>query len=356
MRAIDVQGVTKRFGSTEVLCGVDLSVAVGSITAVLGASGSGKTTLLRLIAGFERIDSGTLRIGAELVDDGRRTVVAQHRGIGYVPQEGALFPHLTVTGNAGFGLSRRERGRVSELLALVGLSELGSRYPHQLSGGQQQRVALARALAVDPAVVLLDEPFGALDASLRSDLRRDVMRILNQTGTTAVLVTHDQDEALALADQVVLLAEGRVRAAAGPRELYRDPPDVATAASIGEVNLLSARASDGVAQCALGSVPIRHGEPIDGPARLLVRPEQLVLRLTPSPDPAPRGTVIEVQYHGHDALARVRLIAPEIPGHERDVESRPLLARIPGALELEAGQEVWIEVSGPARAWPADLC
>jgi iron(III) transport system ATP-binding protein len=353
--AIDLDHVTKRFGSTPVLCGVELSVAVGSLTAVLGASGSGKTTLLRLIAGFEEIDSGTLGIGGQVVDDGRRRAVApQHRGVGYVPQEGALFPHLTVAANVGFGLARRDRATVPELLELVGLASLHRRYPHQLSGGQQQRVALARALAVRPAVVLLDEPFGALDASLRSDLRRDVMRILDQTGTTAVLVTHDQDEALALADQVVLLADGRVRAAARPRELYRDPPDEVAAASIGEVNLLSAHAGDGLARCALGSIPIRPAGPIDGAARLLLRPEQLLLRLHPTAQ-APRGTVVEVQYHGHDALARVRLIDPVSRPPGRDGHGEALLARIPGELELEPGQEVWVEVAGPARAWPVDL-
>jgi iron(III) transport system ATP-binding protein len=350
MSAIELESVAKRFGSTAVLRGVDLSVSIGSITAVLGASGSGKTTLLRLIAGFEPVDGGTLTLNGQLVDDGRRMLSPQHRGIGYVPQEGALFPHLTVTANIAFGLSRGERGKVRDLLELIGLSELARRYPHQLSGGQQQRVALARALAVNPDVVLLDEPFGALDASLRGELRRDVMRILAETGTTAVLVTHDQDEALALADQVVLLADGRVRAAAAPRELYRDPPDEATAISIGEVNILPAHASSGHARCALGSIPISRNGGVDGASRLLLRPEQLLLYRQPV-ERAPRGAVIEVQYHGHDALARVRLRGDEDrgtpPGHAGPI----LLARVPGDLELEPGQEVWIEVTGPGRAW-----
>jgi iron(III) transport system ATP-binding protein len=344
MSTIDLRSASKRFGDTAVLTGVDLSVPSGSITAVLGASGSGKTTLLRLIAGFEQLDAGSLQIGDRILDDGRRAVAPQHRGVGYVPQEGALFPHLTVTGNIAFGLSRANRDKVRELLDLTGLTGLHKRYPHELSGGQQQRVALARALAVSPDVVLLDEPFSALDASLRADLRRDVARILAETRTTTVLVTHDQDEALGLADQIALLADGRVLAAAAPRALYRDPPDAGIAASIGEVNILTAQASGGQARCALGVIAIRSNgsAPLDGPSRVLLRPEQLVVRLSATEQATP-ATVVEVEYQGHDALARLRLTG----GSEQ-----PLLARIPGELELEAGQAVWIDVAGPGRAWP----
>jgi iron(III) transport system ATP-binding protein len=238
--AISLTGVTKRFGDATVLDGLDLEVPAGEITAVLGASGSGKTTLLRLIAGFERVDAGTLRVAGRVVDDGRHVLAARHRGVGYVPQEGALFPHLTVRGNIAFGLRRNAQQSVQKLLALIGLSNLEERYPHELSGGQQQRVALARALAVAPALVLLDEPFGALDASLRGELRKDVARILAETGTTAVLVTHDQDEALALASQIALLADGVVTARAAPRVLYHNPPNPAAAAAIGQANLLPA--------------------------------------------------------------------------------------------------------------------
>jgi iron(III) transport system ATP-binding protein len=344
MSAIELRGAAKRFGDTAVLTDVDLAVPVGSITAVLGASGSGKTTLLRLIAGFEKLDHGTLKIGDQLVDDARRSVSPQHRGVGYVPQEGALFPHLTVTANIAFGVSRSERARVAELLELIGLSGLAKRYPHQLSGGQQQRVAVARALAVRPGVVLLDEPFSALDASLRTELRRDVARLLTETGTTTVLVTHDQDEALALADQVALLADGRVIASAPPRELYRDPPDASTAASIGEVNILPAHTHAAQAQCALGLIPLRadESESVDGPSRLLLRPEQLILALRSS-GRATRGAVVELQYHGHDALALVQL---------SDHAEQVLLVRVSGDLELVPGQEVWVEVVGPGRAWP----
>ena len=343
MSAIELRAAAKSFDTTAVLSGVDLTVPVGSITAVLGASGSGKTTLLRLIAGFEQLDSGSISIGNRTVDDGTRTVSPQHRGVGYVPQEGALFPHLTVIGNIAFGLSRRDRAKAEHLLELTDLRDLAKRYPHQLSGGQQQRVALARALAIGPHVVLLDEPFSALDASLRGDLRRDVARILRETKTTAILVTHDQDEALALADQIALLADGRVRAAAAPRALYRDPPDVGTATAIGEANLLPAETSAGLAHCALGSIPIgRNGATSsDGPARLLIRPEQLVLHRE-AVERTARAIVVELQYHGHDALARLRLTGE--PDHA-------LVARVPGELDLSPGDEVWIEVVGAGRVW-----
>jgi iron(III) transport system ATP-binding protein len=341
--AISLSGVTKRFGETMVLDGLDLEVPTGQITAVLGASGSGKTTLLRLIAGFERIDAGTLRVAGRIVDDGRHVLAARHRGVGYVPQEGALFPHLTIRANIAFGLRRSAQQSVRELLALIGLSELEKRYPHELSGGQQQRVALARALAVAPALVLLDEPFAALDASLRGELRKDVARILAETGTTAVLVTHDQDEALALASQIALLADGVVTARAAPRALYHDPPNPAAAASIGQANLLAGEITGTQARCVLGVVTVANGHrpAVTGRARLMLRPEQLRVHLSQRESLAV-ATVIEVRYHGHDALAELRLDA---------AVDTCLLAHIPGALELAPGQTVWVEVIGAARAW-----
>ncbi|MFZ1993319.1 MAG: ABC transporter ATP-binding protein, partial [Solirubrobacteraceae bacterium] len=345
MSAIELRDTSKAFGATRVLEHVQLEVPERAITAVLGASGSGKTTLLRLIAGFEGLDSGTLTIGGRLVDDGSRSVPPQHRGVGYVPQEGALFPHLTVRGNIAFGLPRNERARVGELLDLVGLRQLDERYPHQLSGGQQQRVALARALAIGPSVLLLDEPFSALDASLRSELRRDVARILSQTATTTVLVTHDQGEALAMADQIALLAGGTVIAADAPRRLYQDPPDLAAAASIGEFNLLAAQARGETAHTVLGEVAILGAEPasVEGRCQVMLRPEQLQIKLVAG-RAGTAARVLEVQYLGHDALARLRV---------NDASAPVLLARIPGELRLDPGQAVWIEVTSAGRAWPA---
>lgn len=343
MSAIELRGVSRRYGATPVLEELDLVVTEGSMTAVLGPSGSGKTTLLRLIAGFDRADSGSVTIGGRVVDDGRTFVSPQHRGIGYVPQEGALFPHLTVAGNIGFGVHRRNRGRVRELVELVGLTGLERRYPHQLSGGQQQRAALARALAIAPKVVLLDEPFSSLDASLRTGVRRDVLRILSETGTTAVLVTHDQDEALAMSDQIAVLRHGRVAAAADPRALYFDPPDLIAAASLGEANVLAAKAATGVARCVLGAVRLEETV-VDGPGLLLLRPEQLVLHAERTGE-AMGATVVELQYHGHDAL--VSLI---VDGEG----ATPLLARVPGEFVVALGAHVFVEVRGLGRMWPTE--
>ncbi|HTB49518.1 MAG TPA: ABC transporter ATP-binding protein [Solirubrobacteraceae bacterium] len=343
MSAIALNGVCKRFGATQVLTDVDLTVTAGSITAVLGASGSGKTTMLRLIAGFEQLDAGTITIAGRLVDDGHRSVRPQQRGVGYVPQDGALFPHLTVIGNIGFGLARGDRAVASELLELVGLDGLERRYPHQLSGGQQQRVALARALAIAPSVVLLDEPFSSLDASLRAELGRDVARILNGAATTTVLVTHDQDEALALADQIAVLQDGRIVARDAPRALYRNPSDLLAATSIGEANILAAETHNDHAHCALGCVPLQANgrRELDGAVHLLLRPEQLTLCLQAT-DGATRATVLGLRYHGHDGLAHVVLDHPD---------RETVLARVPGELVLEQGQDVWVQASGPGRAW-----
>src|SRR5581483_7713064 len=210
MASVEVEGLVKGYARQPVLTGLSVTVREGSFTAILGGSGSGKTTLLRVIAGFERVDAGVVRIGGQVVDDGRTRVPPQRRRIGYVPQDGALFPHLTVLGNVTFGLRREQRGdgRVERTLEMVGIQSLGQRYPHQLSGGQQQRVALARALVIEPAVVLLDEPFSSLDASLRASVRSEVRDVLREACTTTILVTHDQDEALSLADHVAVLRDG----------------------------------------------------------------------------------------------------------------------------------------------------
>ena len=341
---VRVAGIYKRFSSQPVLQGIDLDVPAGSFTAILGPSGSGKTTLLRLIAGFDRVDSGTVTVGGQVMDDGHRFVRPQRRGVGYVPQEGALFPHMNVADNVAFGVPRGQRAATGELIQLVGLAGLEHRYPHQLSGGQQQRVALARALAIRPKVVLLDEPFSSLDASMREGVRRDVARILTEAGTTTILVTHDQDEALGLADQIALLRDGLMVAVADPRTLYVEPPDLTAAALIGDGNVLSAEVHGRKALCALGTVEVADPGTLDGPARLLLRPEQLALHREPGAGTV-AATVVETSYHGHDALVQIAVDAPDHPTFS---------ARIPGDLVPAPGRLVWVEVRGTARAWPTD--
>ncbi len=344
MTDLTVEDLTKSFGATPVLTGVDLHVPSGSLTALLGSSGCGKTTLLRLIAGFDVPDSGRVLIGDRVVAGGGRSVAARRRGIGYVPQEGGLFPHLTVAGNVAFGLPRRQRrdaGRIRELLTLVGLDpELADRSPHQLSGGQQQRAALARALAPEPSLVLLDEPFSSLDAALREETRRAVVGALAATGATAVLVTHDQAEALSTADQVAVLRAGRLVQLTDPRTLYRRPSDLDIATFVGEAVVLDADVHGGRARCALGELSVDPSTP-DGPASVLLRPEQL--RLCAAADGGPVVRVRSVDFYGHDS--RVWLQLPS---------GATVCARLEGNDLPVPGDDVAVSVRGTALAFPVD--
>ena len=346
MRDLTVRGVEKSFAGQHVLRGVELVVPHGSFTAILGASGSGKTTLLRVVAGFERPDAGEVRLGDEVVDDsGHRFVASEHRRIGYVPQEGALFPHLSVGRNVGFGLARRgnRRERIDELLELVGLSGYRRRYPHQLSGGQQQRVALARALAIEPEIVLLDEPFSSLDAALRASVRNDVLAVLQRAGTTSILVTHDQDEALSMADQVAVLRHGVIAQLDTPSGLYGVPGDAELARFLGESNLLEGDVRDGVATTSLGPLGVGSWTGTgEGRARVLVRPEQIELG---EPGGPMNGTVASYEYYGHDAVVRVR---PEVDGLP------DLVVRVTGGSPMAPGTKVGLSVRGWVVAWPLD--
>ncbi len=332
--ALSLRGVSKSFGAATVLRGVDLDVPVGSLTAVLGPSGCGKTTLLRLVAGFADPDAGTIRLGERPVVDEGRSVPARLRGIGYVPQEGALFPHLSVADNIMFGLPRGQRRgpRLSTLLDLVGLpGTAAERYPHELSGGQQQRAALARALAPEPSLVLLDEPFSALDAGLREETGRAVAAVLRTSGATAVLVTHDQGQALSLADRVAVLRDGVLVQVDEPDVLYRRPADPQVASFVGGAVLLAGVADGSVVSCALGEVAVL--EPCrPGPVQVLVRPEQVVLG-----ERGAQARVVEVSYYGHDAAVRLALL-PDGP---------EVLARVSGFVLPEVGARVGLSVRGP---------
>jgi iron(III) transport system ATP-binding protein len=347
--AIECKGISKSFGSSPVLQGLDLEVPEGAVATVLGESGSGKTTLLRMIAGFDRPDAGTIVVDGQAVDSASRFVPPERRRIGYVAQEGNLFPHLTVARNIAFGLSRRERGtgRVMELLDLVGLGDLGKRYPHQLSGGQQQRVALARALAPRPDVVLLDEPFSSLDAGLRASLRFDVMRILRQQRATTVLVTHDQQEALSVADLAGIITGGRIRQFATPEALYTRPADPGTAQFLGEANIVPGTASAGAVDTAFGQLPLADGTSLPaGPAMVLIRPEQISLRPRAGQPPGPgraTGQVIHREYYGHDLVVLV-----DTGG------TRPLRVRCPGRSPIRVGDTVVIAAQGDVIAWLAE--
>jgi iron(III) transport system ATP-binding protein len=349
MSALTVAGLWKGYSAAPVLRGVDLDVPAGSLTAVLGLSGCGKTTLLRVIAGFERAEEGRVSLGERTLDDRHTYVPPERRGIGYVPQEGALFPHLTVRGNVGFGLTREERrgGAVGDLLEMVGLAALAERYPHELSGGEQQRVALARALARKPEVLLLDEPFSSLDASLRTRVREEVHTLLRAQGVTTVLVTHDQEEALSLADTVAVLRAGTIVQGGTPDRLYTQPADVELAQFLGAVNLIAADFERGVAATSLGELALRADSdaqaataPRAGRGMVMVRPEQLEVRPRgESPARGMTGAVEQCRYYGHDALLHIRL---DEPGAEQ-----VLLARVQGEQALPAGTPVVLAAHGP---------
>ena len=337
--AIRLTDLAKKFDRTAAVNGVSLDLQRGELLALLGPSGCGKTTTLRLIAGFERADRGSIEIGGETVERPGLHLPPEQRRVGMVFQEYALFPHMTVGENIRFGLHRyagdRAR-RVVAVLELVGLEGLEQRMPSELSGGQQQRVALARALAPEPEVILLDEPFSNLDAGLRSRLRTELRTILRKAGATAVFVTHDQEEALSLVDQIAVIFDGVVVQKASPQELYHRPATRAIAEFIGDANVFPGAAHGSHAACELGTFELytaQHGE-----VNVLVRPENI--SVVPA-TAAVAGHVTDVQFFGHDQLVTVRLDSGSLIG----TRPNPLLHFVPG-------QPVALKATGPAMAWP----
>ncbi|MGW5440832.1 ABC transporter ATP-binding protein [Nocardia asteroides] len=318
MSRLVVSAVSKSFGATRVLDHIDLDVPDGSAAAIVGASGCGKTTLLRIVAGFESPDSGTVQLGTETIVREQVCVPPQRRRIGYVAQDGALFPHLSVAANIAYGLRtgwrgagdrlrrHRDHDRVVELLAMVSLDAgYADRMPHQLSGGQQQRVALARALARKPDLMLLDEPFSALDTGLRATTRQAVADTLRAAGMTSILVTHDQEEALSFAEQVAVMRAGRFTQIGTPEQVYHHPADLFTAQFLGDVVLLDALAENDIAKSALGPVPVQAEAPT-GEVTLMLRPEQLTAEVITTPHPH-SGTIQHVDFRGPDVILTIDL-------------------------------------------------
>jgi iron(III) transport system ATP-binding protein len=352
--AIDVRAVSKRFGQLEVLCDVDLRVEPGRIVALLGSSGCGKTTLLRTIAGLERLDAGEVRVGERLLSAAGRDVHVppEKRRVGMVFQDWALFPHLTVAQNVGYGLPRAERRgpRVAAALHMVGLDELGGRQPATMSGGQQQRVALARALAPQPGVLLLDEPFSNLDSTLRVQVRTEVHQLLADLGVTTVFVTHDQEEAFVLGDEVAVMQSGRIVQQARPAELYARPATPWVATFVGDANLVVGDGRGDHAVTAVGDVALdvsRTGGSARGPVEVVLRAEQL--RLDPlgaANADGGRGvpaTVQLIEYYGHDTVYLVRPDGAE-----------PVRARAAATPQFGRGDRVLLTYEGPpAVVFPA---
>jgi iron(III) transport system ATP-binding protein len=338
---IQVKRVHKRFGSgAYAVRDLSFELPRGALLALLGPSGCGKTTALRLIAGLEAPDSGEIWLNGQCAAGPGCWMPPEARRVGMVFQDYALFPHLTIAQNIGFGLNKwkaaQRAQRVAELLALVDMRDCADRYPHQLSGGQQQRVALARALAPQPDVVLLDEPFSNLDAALRRSMREEVRAILRAAGATAIFVTHDQEEALSIADLVAIMDRGTIQQIGSPQQIYFQPATQAIAAFIGEANFLPGNAYGKTAECALGTLPL--ASPAHGKVTVMIRPEALKLKS----EADGLGRVEAITFYGHDQTIWVRLN-----------DNLTLQARTFPRLDLPTGAQVAVTVQGPVVAYPA---
>ena len=334
-RDLQVTAARKSFAGTEALRGAGLSVDSGHTVALLGPSGCGKTTLMRVIAGLERTDAGEVRLGGRVLAGDGVHVAAESRRIGLLGQERSLFPHLSVGANVGYGLPRspERAARVAEVLELVDLAGFESRVPDTLSGGQQQRVALARALAPRPRMLLLDEPFQGLDLKLRLDLQREVRSLLGTLGATAVIVTHDQDEAFVLGDEVAIMADGRICQRGTPDEVYARPVSPWVASFVGDVNFLAGIGAGDSATTSLGRVAV-DGH-CAGEVSLLVRPSHVRIEAPSDHTTGAAGRVEELRYYGHATECQVRL--------GNDV----LLARSGRMPPLHVGDDVLVSYDGP---------
>ena len=339
---LELSSISKSFAGTRVLENLNLTVAAGSRTAIVGPSGSGKTTLLRILAGFETPDSGRIVMQGRTLFAQGTFIPAHLRGVGYVPQEGALFPHLNVADNIAWGLdgSRQEKyQQVAALMERVSLdSQLANHWPHEISGGQQQRVALARALAQRPALMLLDEPFSALDTGLRAATRKATADLLAQAGVASILVTHDQNEALSFASQVAVMRQGRFAQVGTPYEVYSRPVDEETALFLGDALVLPAELRGGRARCAIGEISTDDPHAV-GQGRVMLRPEQLVI--SPSPADGQPLTVRDVDFSGH--LSTLTLAMPG--------QGEPLIVKTVSRQLWRPGAAVRIEVVGEARVF-----
>jgi iron(III) transport system ATP-binding protein len=340
-QSVVIRGVTKSFGAAAVLRDVSVQVAEGRMLALLGPSGCGKTTLLRIVAGLEIPDRGEVLVGGKVLTGGGHWVPPERRRVGMVFQDWALFPHLDVGANVAYGLPRLRRDerarRVNESLDMVGLSGLDRRAPGTLSGGQQQRVALARAIAPRPDVLLLDEPFSNLDTALRVQVRTEVHQLLVELGITTMFVTHDQEEAFVLGDEVAVMHEGRVVQQDTPAELYRAPADRFVASFVGDANLIAGQAEGTLAHTAMGLVPL--AVPSHGPVEVLVRPEECKLR------PGAEAHIELIEFYGHDTVYVLAL-----------ADGGSMRVRQGAAPTFERGDQVSIEYVGdPTPAYAAGL-
>ena len=321
---LTVKNINKFFNEQQVLHDISFTLQRGEILFLLGASGCGKTTLLRAIAGFEQPNTGEIWLKERLIFGENANVPTQQRHLGYVVQEGVLFPHLNVYRNIAYGLGNgkektdEEKMRIEQAMQLTGISELAERFPHQLSGGQQQRVALARALAPNPELILLDEPFSALDEHLRQQIRHDMLKALRQSGASAIFVTHDRDEALRYADKIAVIQQGKILQIDTPRTLYWSPNHIETANFIGDNIVLSANLIDeNTVQCQLGNIPVNNKSTSLKQGKILLRPEQFSLfKTSENPTALFKGQVKQIEFKG-----KITAIQIEINGYAIWIEN-----------------------------------
>lgn len=334
--------VSKSFGETEAVTRVSLSVPAASQTVLLGPSGCGKTTLLRIIAGLEVEDVGVVTVEGEQLSRDGVGMPPERRRIGMVFQDWGLFPHLTVERNIAFGLSRSRinEGVVGETLELMRIPDLAHRRPHELSAGQAQRVALARAVAPRPRILLFDEPFSSLDAELRGQVRAEVAALMRELKMTAVYVTHDQEEAFVLGDEIAVMRSGRIIQTGSPAEIYLRPETEWVATFVGDANLIDGEAHEATASTAIGTLPLQRS--CSGKCRVLARPEHLSITagsdgsITAGSD----GEVVGVEFYGHDTVYQVRLAS----------SNSHIQVRAAAAPEFSIGQSVTLSYHGPAAA------
>jgi iron(III) transport system ATP-binding protein len=337
---LTLSNVSKSFGKQTVLKGLSLEVADGEFVAVLGSSGSGKTTLLRLIAGFDEPDSGEISISGKLVASKNVFVAAEARKVGYVPQDAALFPHLSVFENVAFGLKGLSKAarvdRVRQLLKLVSMESFENQSATELSGGQKHRVALARALAPEPELILLDEPFAALDAELRTRIREEIKQVLDKVSSTTILVTHDQEEALSIADRVALLRDGNFAQVGNPREIYSAPVDLGVATFLGDSVIVDGVIESGKVSTSLGQLTLLNSAKEASRGKVAIRPENFYLQ----PDLNGDSIVVGRQFFGHDAVVEVK------------TPKQLIRARSSGPFAPEVGMKVTVWVRGAVNFYP----
>jgi len=354
MSLLTISSVSKFYGRVVAVDNVTLDVAKGSRTAVVGASGSGKSTLLRLIAGFEKPDTGVITLAGQPIAGPSLCMPAHRRGIGYVTQDGSLFPHLTVAQNIAFGMqvNGNERQRqVGELLEMVGLdASVGHRRPDQLSGGQQQRIALARALAQRPRLMLLDEPFSALDAGLRGAMRRAVTDVLARASVTSILVTHDHEEALTYADRIAVLIDGKLAQFGPPHEVFWTPRTAEIARALGEAIILPAVIARGKAETVFGALPAGNAGAARGSGFVMLRPEQIIVpEESANEESAPiAARIVAVEFAG----GRSRLVLDLVPSGGVAAERHPkaeIALWHPGLSVPEVGSVLRLSVRGCAH-------